>query len=380
MAGPRIYLDYNATAPVKPAALSAAMAAIEAGGNPSSVHDEGRRARGVVEAARRHVASLIGNAAATVCFTSGGTEAANLALRAITHHDGRPARRLLVSAVEHAAVLSGHGFAAEAVAVLPSGVIDLDRLRAATRAGEPAVLALQAANNETGVVQPVREAAEMVRSGGGIVVCDAVQAAGRIPCGPEALGADVVLLSGHKLGGLVGAGAVAILSDEVRLDALIRGGGQERGLRGGTENVPAIAAFGAAARDAAGAPDAARIACLRDRFEAELLATAPEAVIFGAGVARLPNTSAFAVPGVAAERLMMALDLGGVAVSSGSACSSGKVGRSHVLEAMGVGPDLRSGMIRVSFGWRSADSDIDGMMAVLGPALRRMQRPLRTAA
>ncbi len=383
MGGPRIYLDYNATAPVRACARDAALAAMAVGGNPSSVHDEGRRARAFLEAARRQVATAIDGDPGRVCFTSGGTEAANLALRDVALGDGTTVGRLLVGAGEHAAVLAGHGYGAPDVDVVPllgNGTLDLDRLRTISRSGGPALLALQAANNETGVIQPVREASEIVRGSGGIVVCDAVQAAGRVPCDSDALGADVVLLSGHKLGGIAGAGAVAVMTDRVRLRALVRGGGQERGLRGGTENVPAIAAFGAAAEEAVSRPDGARLGGLRDGFEAELRALAPDAVIFGSAAPRLPNTSAFAVPGVSAERLMMALDLGGVAVSSGSACSSGKVGRSHVLEAMGIGHDLRQGAIRISFGWRSVASEIDGLMVVLTGALRRMRRPLRSAA
>lgn len=383
MGSARIYLDYNATAPATPAAVAMALAAIESGGNPSSVHGEGRQARAFVETARRRVAALAGPGGVEVCFTSGGTEAANFALRSIAMADGRPVHRLLVGATEHAAVLSGHGFEAgqvQVVSVDRQGVIDLEHLRRAMRTGGPAVVALQAANNETGVLQPVADAAAIVRAEGGVLVCDAVQAAGRIPCHREALDADVLLLSGHKLGGLPGAGAVLVRSDAVRLTPLLRGGGQERGLRGGTENVPTIAAFGVAIEAVRHAPDAARLARLRDGFEAALRDAAPDVVIFSGDAVRLPNTCAFAVPGVSAERLMMALDLGGVAVSSGSACSSGKVGRSHVLEAMGIGDDLRSGAIRVSFGWGSLDSDVGEAVAVLKAALHRMRRPARAAA
>ncbi len=305
-----------------------------------------------------------------------------MALGSVALEGGASLRRLLVGASEHAAVLHGHGFEDRA-AIVPircDGIMDLDALREAVARSGPAVLALQAANNETGVIQPVRQAAEIVRAGGGILVCDAVQAAGRIPCDQQTLGADVVLLSGHKLGGIIGAGAVAIVNDKIRLAPVLRGGGQERGLRAGTENVPAIAAFGASAQAARFAPDAKRLVGLRYDFERGLREIAADVVIFGQTALRLPNTSAFAVPDVSAEQLMMALDLGGVAVSSGSACSSGKVGRSHVLEAMGVPPDLRIGAIRVSFGWRSSASDVDGVLAVLQTTLKRFRRRIRSAA
>ena len=385
MASPRIYLDYNATAPARPEARAAFLAVVEAGGNASSIHAEGRRARTVLETSRRQVAGLVEARPEQVFFTSGGTEAANLALAPVRFADGRTAcERLFLGATEHAALLNGHRFAADKVEVLPvrpDGSIDLDRLEAGVRRAAPAVVALQAANNETGALQPVREAADIVHAHGGILVCDAVQAAGRIPCGRAALGADVVLLSAHKLGALPGAGAVVMLRDDLAITPLIRGGGQERGLRAGTENAPAIAAFGAVAERVMSEVGAPRLAGLRDRFEAELRRIVPDATVFCADRARLPNTSAFSIPGVTAERLMIALDLGGVAVSSGSACSSGKVGRSHVLEAMGVEHDLRVGTIRVSLGWRSGAADIDAIVEVLSAVLDRMKRrPLLSAA
>ncbi len=382
MASPRIYLDYNATAPVRPEAWTAFVGAAEAGGNASSIHAEGRGARHLLEVARRQVAGLVEARPEQVCFTSGGTEAVNLALAPLRIAGGTACEHLIMGATEHAAVLRGHRFEAGRTSVLPvdhAGVVDLHRLAALLREAGPAVVAIQAANNETGVLQPVREVADIVHAHGGVLVCDAVQAAGRI-CVAE-LGADIVLLSGHKLGGLPGAGAAVVLREDLQLEPLVRGGGQERGLRGGTENVPAIAAFGAAAEAALSEVGATRLSAMRDRFETALLWLAPDAVIFGAGRPRLPNTSAFSIPGVSAERLMIALDLGGVAVSSGSACSSGKVGRSHVLEAMGMAHDLRQGAIRVSLGWRSAEADIDGVIEVLRAALERMKRrPVQSAA
>ncbi|WP_237476941.1 cysteine desulfurase family protein [Lichenibacterium dinghuense] len=373
---PRVYLDHNATAPLRPEARAAALAVLEAAANPSSVHAEGRRARATLDGARAAVAALVGAEPEGVVFTSGATEAANLALSPDAACDGRPGfDRLLVSATEHAAVLRGHRFPAEAVTVLPvdgDGLLDLsmlgEALDAVRAAGGRAMVAVQAANNETGVLQPVRAIAGFVGDRGGALVCDAVQAAGRIDCG--ALGADLVVLSAHKLGGLAGAGALVAASGRVAPGpAVLRGGGQERGLRSGTENVPAIAGFGAAA--AAGLVPG--LAALRDRFEAALLDAAPDAVIFGREARRLPNTCAFAVPGVAAERLLMAFDLGGVAVSSGSACASGMVGRSHVLEAMKVKASFTSGAIRVSLGWSSVAADADRAASVLRGALARMR-------
>ena len=385
MAGPRIYLDYNATSPLRPEACQAVMAAVENYGNASSVHAEGRRARQILETARRDVAALLGAEPDDVTFTSGGTEAANLALAPLRSIGGdQHWDRLIVGATEHAAVLNGHRFAPDKVEIVPvssSGVVDLERLRAVTASGTPPLVAIQAANNETGARQPIQAIADIVHAQGGLLVCDAVQAAGRIDCRDDARSADIVLLSSHKLGGLAGAGALVAMRGDLRLTPLVRGGGQERGRRAGTENIPALAAFGAAAALSTPCADASRLAAFRDCFEVKLRDIAPEAVIFSAGTERLPNTSAFAIREVTAERLMMALDLGGIAVSSGSACSSGKVGRSHVLEAMGVEPDLRAGAIRVSFGWRSVDSDVDGIIAVLASALARMaRRPFRSAA
>ena len=352
-------------------------------GNPSSVHAEGRRARALVEDARRRVASLVGSSPERVVFTSGATEAAHLALSADILADGRRGfDRLLVGATEHAAVLQGHRFgeAVETVPVLPTGVLDLAALSYALARGGRCIVAVQAANNETGVLQPIDEIAERTWKHAGVVICDAVQAAGRVAC--DAILADVLLLSAHKLGGLAGAGAVVMRSDRVALGAaVLRGGGQERGFRAGTENVAAIVAFGAAAEAAASLAEASHMATLRDRFEADLLRIAPEAEVFAREAPRLPNTSAFAVPGVSAETLLMALDLAGIAVSSGSACASGKVGRSHVLEAMGVKPDLRAGALRVSFGWSSTEADVERVLAQMAATLDRLKgRRLRVAA
>lgn len=387
MSAPRCYLDYNATAPLRAGARMAVVAALASTGNPSSIHGEGREARRLIETARRQVAALVGAAAEQVVFTSGATEAANLALSpALSGPSARHGtRRLLVSATEHAAIHQGHRFPTEAVTVLPvgtDGVLDLDALAAAlgADAGCPVLVALQAANNETGVVQPLRKAADLVHAAGGLLICDAVQMAGRLPFGLMASGADVVLLSSHKLGGPQGAGALVLAGGVALGPALLRGGGQERGFRSGTENVAALAGFGTAAAEVMSL-ETERLVALRDRLETGLARLSDEAVVFGGAALRLPNTTCFAVPGTAAETLLIALDLAGVAVSSGSACSSGKVARSHVLDAMGGPAALAGGALRVSTGWASTEAEVDRFLEAFADALRRMRRqPLPAAA
>src|SRR5579883_1552931 len=378
----RIYFDYNATAPLRPTAREKMAAALELIGNPSSVHSEGRAARLALETARAEVAALVGGRPRNVTFAASGTEAANLALTPQIESGGArgPLARLIVSGGEHACVLRGHRFAPESVETAPldaKGRIDLDALKAALgRAGGRAALALQAANNETGILQPVAEAAALVHEADGVLICDAVQLAGRGRCDFTGLGVDFLLLSAHKLGGPKGAGALVAASEALRIaDPLLRGGGQERGLRAGTENVAAIAGFGAAARAAQGDLDAEaeRLRGLRDALESHVLNAAPDAVVFGAGVDRLPNTLCFAIPGVAAETLLIGLDLAGFAVSSGAACSSGRVARSHVLTAMGVEPGLAAGAVRLSLGWASTAEEA----ARFGDAFGRILAPMR---
>ncbi len=363
----RAYLDHNATTPLHPAAKAAVWAALEQNGNPSSVHGEGRSARAIIENARLEVAKLVGARAKSIFFTSGGTEALNLALTPFieTKTSSHPFDALLVAAGEHACVLSGHRFPrekVEQVALTSSGVIDLSALHALLERheGRRVMLALQAANNETGVLQPVAEAAAMIHAAGGLLVCDAVQAAGRIDCDISGLGVDILVLSAHKFGGPKGAGALCLASDDIHISSpLLGGGGQERGLRAGTENVAAIAGFGAAASVARQSHDFRHLSALRDRLEADVTRLAGDAVVFGRGVSRLPNTSCFALEGLEAQVLLMLLDIEGVAVSSGSACSSGKVKASHVLAAMGVPKDVARGAIRVSLGWNSQDDEIE---------------------
>jgi len=360
----RIYLDWNATAPLGPEAREAMAAAWDLNGNPSSVHAEGRRARRLVEEARAAVARAVGALPRNVVFTSGGTEANALALAPGLRRDSAPpVERLLVSAIEHASVLAGGRFPTEAIGtigVTSSGLLDLDRLRATLQGGPAALVSVMMANNETGAVQPVAEAAEIVHAAGGLLHVDAIQALGKIPFDIKGLNADLITVSGHKIGGPKGAGAV-VLAEGVRgLEPLLRGGGQELGRRAGTENVAGIAGFGAAVRATMDSleNDAIRLEKLRNRLEKGLRQT-PGAIVFSGDVPRLPNTTLFTVPGMRAETAVIGFDLEGIAVSSGSACSSGKVQPSHVLEAMGFGPKIAQGAVRLSLGWSTSPADID---------------------
>jgi cysteine desulfurase len=363
----RLYFDWNASAPLREKARAAVLRALEATGNASSVHAEGRAARGLVEAARGQVAQLVGAAAKNVTFTSGATEANALALTPALETAGEKRRRdkLLVSAIEHPSVLCGGRFAAENIEQLPvtrDGILDLNALRSAIARAERPLISVMLANNETGIIQPIAEIADIAHAANGLLHVDAVQGPGRIECDIAALGADLLTISSHKLGGPQGAGALirqSIVFGDIHIaEPLIRGGGQERGLRAGTENVSAIAGFGVAAA-AARQADAAAMSKLRDALEAGLKTATPQAVIFGEAAARLPNTTLFAVPGIKAETAIIGFDLEGVAVSSGSACSSGKVQASHVLAAMGVSPALARGAVRVSLGWSTTMLDVE---------------------
>jgi cysteine desulfurase len=363
----RVYLDWNATAPLRPAAREAMRTALDLCGNPSSVHGEGRAARRVIEEARGEVAALVGADPRNVIFTSGGTEANALALSPVN------GQRLLVSAIEHPSVLAGGRFSPQDIEQVPvdmDGIVDLaaleQRLEAVTRDGLRPLVSLMAANNESGVIQPVAAASEIVHRAGGLLHVDAVQAAGRIALDMETLGADLMTLSAHKLGGAKGAGALIRRDESIKIDPLIRGGGQERGSRAGTENAAAVAAFAAAAAAVRAGFDAEvpHMAALRDRLEAGLRNLTPEAIIYGANVARLPNTTLVAMPGAKAETFVIAFDLDALAVSSGAACSSGKVAPSHVLAAMGVAPALARGAIRVSLGPTTTEAEIDRFLQV----------------
>lgn len=342
-------------------------------GNPSSIHAEGRAARMLVEDARAEVAALAGADAKNVIFTSGGTEANMLALS--------PAlgSRLFVSAVEHPSVLGGGRFApdqVERIAVTPDGVVDVDALRKQLAGVVRPLVSVMLANNETGVIQPVAGIAAVVHAAGGLLHVDAVQAAGKIPLDIKALGADLLTVTAHKIGGPKGIGALIRATETTPLVPLVRGGGQERGMRGGTENVPGIAGFGAAARASREtlAAEQTRLLVLREKLETGLQAAAPDVAIFGAGMDRLPNTTLFAVPGVKAETAVIALDLDGVAVSSGAACSSGKVSASHVLVAMGVAPALARGEVRVSLGRDTTESDVERFISAWNKVLQSLRK------
>jgi cysteine desulfurase len=365
----QVYLDHNATSPLRPNAREAMLAALSVG-NPSSVHGPGRAARARVEAARERVAALVAADPKAVIFTSGATESIALALSPEIEIDGRPARFdvLLVSGVEHPAVRAGGRFAAERIEVIPvdsNGVVGLKAL-AAQLVGRRALVSVMAAHNETGTLQPVRAIADLVHAAQGVFHCDAVQIAGRLAFDLENSGTDIISISSHKLGGSQGAGALIARNDEIRVPPLLRGGGQERGRRAGTENVTAIAGFGAAVDEANRdlATESVRVGGLRDKLEEGIRVVASNAVILSAAVARLPNTTCFAVPGVSAETAVIAFDLEGIAVSAGAACSSGKVGPSQALAAMQVPSKIARGAVRVSLGWSSSEADVERFLEV----------------
>jgi cysteine desulfurase len=371
----RAYLDWNATALLRPAARAAMIAALDAG-NPSSVHAEGRAARVIVERARAEVAAAVGATPRQVVFTSGATEANALALTPFLEAgpDRAPRDGLVVSAIEHPSVLRGHRFGAlpvEMAAADRDGVIQpaavaeaLARLEA--RGAARPLVSVMAANNETGTIQPVADIAALVHGRGGLLHVDAVQALGRIAVDIRALDADLMTVSSHKIGGPKGAGALVMGARAIHIAApLIVGGGQEQGARAGTEAVAVLAGFGAAAAEAARElPDAAeRMGRLRSYLAEHLMAVAPTAVELGASVPRLPNTVAVAVPGLSAETAVIAFDLNGVAVSAGSACSSGKVAASHVVAAMGF-PELAGSTLRFSLGSTTTEVDLDRAIGV----------------
>ncbi|OHV84095.1 cysteine desulfurase family protein [Ensifer sp. LCM 4579] len=376
----RIYMDWNATAPLLSEAREAVLSALDIDGNPSSAHGEGRAARTIVESARRDVAALCGAEPAAVTFTSGATEAANMVLTPDFRMGRTPIKlgKLYVSAIEHPAVREGGRFAREMTCQIPvtsAGQVDTGALEASLGAhdrqsGLPMV-AVMLANNETGIIQPIAEIAAIVRTHGGLLVVDAVQAAGRVPLSIGALGADFLIVSSHKIGGPKGAGALVARGEVMMPSPLVHGGGQEKGHRSGTENVPALAGFAAAARLAVGNIESrmGAIAALRDRLETEMRSQAPDVVIHGSDVPRLANTTFFTLPGLKAETGQIAFDLEGVALSAGSACSSGKVGQSHVLTAMGNDP--RQGALRISIGESTTQAEIEQCAAVFAKVAAR---------
>jgi len=384
------YLDHNATSPLRPESLSAVTHALAVGGNPSSVHAKGRAARAVMEEAREKVAELVRARADLVIFTSGATEANNLALFGAV--EGSLAEgetritRIFVSAVEHSSVLATADRLAERfpwvrvvrLGVTADGVIDLEDLRVALREGKGrALVAVMAANNETGVVQPITEVSRLVRETAGLLLVDAVPAAGKIDLDFSLC--DYMVLSAHKLGGPQGVGAL-VIREGVPLQPQLVGGGQQKGLRAGCENLSGIAGFGAAAHAVAdGDGELARMAHLRDHFEAGLKQAIPEAVVFGMKAPRLCSTSCFAIPGLAAETALIGLDLDGVMMSSGSTCSSGKVSVSHVLAAMGVEEKLAACALRASFGWSSTMEDVNAALRSLIKLRERGRGPQKHA-
>ncbi|HWK38024.1 MAG TPA: cysteine desulfurase family protein [Hyphomicrobium sp.] len=358
----RTYLDYNASAPLRPAARAAMLAAHDAFGNPSSVHTEGRRVRAIIETAREEVAALIGAKPSEIVFTSGATEANNCAVDAGW-------KTICVSAIEHESVLAPARACGAKIIALPAmsdGRVDLPAVQGALAEASSSgrtLLSVMMANNETGVIQPVAEAAELARELNISLHVDAVQAPGRVPLNFAALGADTLTISAHKLGGPRGVGAL-VIRDGVSLPALIQGGGQERRRRGGTENVAGIAGFGAAAAEVAKeAADAARITALREMLEAGVKAATPDAVIIGRAAPRIGNTSCIAAAGKPSETLVIRMDLDGVAISSGAACTSGKIGANTVLAAMGLGSDITASAVRVSLGYATTADDIAAFLA-----------------
>ncbi|ARJ67554.1 cysteine desulfurase [Magnetospirillum sp. ME-1] len=373
-----VYLDYNSGAPVRPEVAAAMVEALAEPGNPSSVHGFGRAARARVEAARRQLAGLVGADPAGIVFTSGGTEANALALR------GCGRSRLLVSSIEHPSVLDSAS-EAERVPVTPDGIIDLAALDCLLAANtRPALVSVMLANNETGIVQPVAEAARIIHARGAWLHCDVAQAMGRIKVSLGQLGADILTLSAHKMGGPAGVGALILAESGRTLAPILLGGGQERRRRAGTENVAGIVGLGAAAQsagdDLAGADTTYGVQALRDRLEEGARRLVPDAVVIGAGAPRLPNTTCLALPGVEGRTQVMALDLAGVAVSAGAACSSGKVAPSHVLAAMGLEERLKGSAIRVSLGWSSRPEDVDTFLAAWADLARHKGLKVSEAA
>lgn len=387
MAASRAYLDHNASAPLLPAARAAMLAALEVDANPSSVHADGRSARRMVDGARRDVAALAGGKPEHVVFTSGATEAASMLLSPDWRMGKAPVRmaRLIVSAADHPCVLNGGRFAPDAVTrvgVDADGIVDMVALEHELAGHDSAqglvLVAIHAANNETGVIQPVGDIAALVKANGGVLVVDAVQAAGRIPLDISDGYGDFLILSSHKIGGPKGVGAVVGVSDLMMPVPLVSGGGQEKGFRAGTENVPGIAGFGAAAREAlTGLAGIDGIRAMRDAFERVVVELAPDATIFGNRTERLCNTLFFAVPGLKAETAQIAFDLAGVSLSAGSACSSGKVGPSHVLKAMGHGE--AAGALRVSIGPETGEAELKAFEQALRAHLARRDGRERAA-
>ena len=371
---PQIYLDFNATAPTRPDVIDAMTEAMREGGNASSVHGTGRAARARVEAARRQVAALVGAVAENVLFVGSGTEANNQVLRC------SGCTRLIISAIEHESVMLARSDAV-IVPVLPNGLVDLEALENLLAARtESTLVSIMMANNETGIVQPIADIARIAHTRGAMVHTDAIQAAGKIPVDMAALGVDFLSLSAHKIGGPQGVGAL-VCRDRTRLDRFVHGGGQESGLRAGTENVAGITGFGVAAHCALdGLADFMALADLRNSLEQKLAEIAPDQTVFGAGLARLPNTLKVATPGLSSEVQVMGLDLAGIAISAGSACAAGRVEAPYVLTAMGVDDALAICAVRISLGWTTNAADMDKLVQSWGALYQRTQDRAAPAA
>ena len=383
--GSQIYLDHNATTPPAPAVAQAmAQAIVEVFGNPSSIHATGQRARRELDGARSEVAALIGADPGDLVFTSGGTEADNLAVRGVAEAaEGKPRRRILIGAVEHEAVLNtarALGRRGWPVTVIPAdarGMVTPDALEA--HLGDDVVLvSVMLANNETGVIQPVQALAALARARGALFHTDAVQAVAKIAVDVKALGVDLLTLTGHKFSGPKGAGALWVRRGTGMVSP-VTGGRQERGRRAGTENLPAIVGLGVAARLAreAGEPAGSRLAILRDRLEAGILARVARTAVNGEGAERVPNTTNISFGGLEAESLLIALDLEGIAVSTGSACSSGTLEPSHVLRAMGLPASRVQSSIRFSLGPSNTEAEVDHVLEVLPALVERIRTVAR---
>lgn len=379
----RIYLDHNAGSPLRPQVKHAVIEALDLSANGSSIYQEGRKAKGMIERARQSVAKMVGATPSGVTFTGGGSEANATVLQPNLLETGKPRAvdRLLVSATEHDSVLKGGRFASEQIEVIPvdkNGVVDLvwlsDRLAKAQSDSECVLVAVMLANNETGVRQSVEAIGALVADTDSYFLCDAIQGPGKLSVDINEIGAHFLTLSAHKLGGPQGVGAIVRRTESYAFQPLIRGGGQESFGRAGTENIAAIHGFGVAAQMIAEeATSTERLATMRDAMEQGLNGV----VVLGSDAVRLPNTSCISVPGLTAETMLISLDLQGFAVSSGSACSSGKVGLSHVLTAMGIEPDIAQGAVRISLGWNTTEEDVkqfteafDKMAATLSPNQR----------
>ena len=363
-----VYLDYNAGSPVRPQVIAAVAEVMAEGGNPSSVHGFGRRARARIENARVLVAEAVGADPRGVIFTSGGTEANAMVLR------GSGRKRVLVSAIEHASVLNG----ADDLSIIPvtsDGVIDLDALDRMLAEEGDALVSVMAANNETGIVQPIDQVIRLSHGRGALVHCDASQGLGRIPLETDA---DFLTVSAHKVGGSAGVGALILKNSAFPLSALVMGGGQERRLRGGTENISGIVGFGIAAQLAS--QEVGQFVDLRDGLENQVTACVPGSVVIGKAMPRLPNTVCLGLPGLDTRTQVMALDLDGIMVGAGAACSSGKMGDSLVLKAMGVEPDLARSVVRISFGWASQPDHGQRFLQSWTQLVRRKGLPVIDAA